>query len=190
MKKLSMLFIMFVAAITLSACGGDDEPDVTDLAGRYMGQTAFLFQGEVGEEIIITLVEYDSVLATTIMDLESYVDERVAYFFTYDYVEGDGSGYGSVYFSFTYDLDEADPEPDTTAFTVALYEDVEEFDAAKTEIVDDIENFMDQSQTLADAIEAEGEEITFEMNRVQGEFDASQVEDFLEEELEDDDDDE
>jgi len=181
MKKLNLIILGLFAIFTLSACGEDEGPEPGEVAADYMGEAAVRVASDLEPElddIEFTLAEYESVFFRLETEFEDSVDERVAYFIHYQ--ADDLVGYAVVMFSFTYDPEELDPEPDPDAWEIDIYTNVEEFETATDEAIDTLNTFEEQSQNLVDALEAEDEDISYELLRITGDFDTSQIEDFIE----------
>ncbi len=188
MKKLYTLIALLTLGFVIACDDGDDEVVITDIAGDRVAEAVTLTEGVYGDEINVTLAEYNSALAQTETEIESNVEERIVYALTFD--TDDGIHYAIVDYFFTFDASEIGAEPDPDDYEITVYDDEEAFNEAQSEAMDGFDTFLETTQQLADALEAEGEEIEFSLDELEGEFDAAQIQDFIEQaEAEDDDDD-
>ncbi len=178
MKKLYTL-LAFGALFFIAACGEETEQvEVTDIAGNNIAQAVQLTEGVYGDEINPTLAEYRAALAQTTTEVESYIEERIVFFITFE--SEDGIHYAVVDYYLTFDADEVNIEPGSDAFDITIYDNEEELNEAREPAVEGFNTFLETTQQLADSLEAQGDDIEFELDDLEGEFDGGQIQDFIE----------
>lgn len=178
MKKLYTLLALLTLGFVIACDDGDEEVVITDIAGDRVAEAVTLTEGVHGDEINVTLAEYNSALAQTTTEVESYVEERIVYVLTFD--TDDGIHYAIVDYFFTYDASELGAEPATDDYEITVYDNEEDLNEARSEAMDGFNTFLETTQQLADALEDQGEEIEFSLDELEGEFDSAQIQDFLE----------